>query len=74
MISAFGLVGLIYMIVNNVISTTFFLVFSPIFVMYFLILDSLFGGIIIAVELRVKAVLDSFEFLQTMIGKGLFYI
>lgn len=74
MISAFGLVGLIYMIVNNVISTTFFLVFSPIFVMYLLILDSLFGGIIIAVELRVKAVLDSFEFLQTMIGKGLFYI
>lgn len=34
LISVFGFIGLISMIVNNVISSTFFLIFSPIFIMY----------------------------------------
>ena len=33
LLSVFGLVGLVFMILNNIISSKFFLVFSPIFIM-----------------------------------------
>lgn len=34
----------------------------------------IFGGVMIGVELKVGVLLDSFEFLKTFLGKGLFYI
>jgi hypothetical protein len=34
----------------------------------------MFGGVIVGVELKMKLVINSFDFLQTLLGKGLFYI
>jgi hypothetical protein len=37
-------------------------------------LGSLFGMVMIAVEFRVSLVMESFDFLGNLMGKGIFYI
>jgi hypothetical protein len=36
--------------------------------------DSVFAGLIIVAEVRFRALLKNFQFLQTYLGRGIFYI
>jgi len=70
----FGVLGLVYMVIHDILSTRFFLIFSPIFIMYKVLSFRIFGLLLVAVEFKIAFVMDMFDFLGNMLGRGIFYI
>lgn len=64
------------MAIQNLFSFRFFLIFSPLFIMYvYEILDyRLFGVALLAIEVKASFIMENFGFLRTLLGRGLFNI
>jgi|688.fasta_scaffold107643_2 hypothetical protein len=70
----FGIGGIIFMAINQLLNAKFFLVFSPIFMMYTLTYFSLFGLILLSAEFKLEFVTSRLIFLNSLVGRGIFNI
>ena len=70
----FGIGGIIFMAINQLLSAQFFLVFSPVFMMYKFIYFSLFGLILVSAEFRLEFVTSRLTFLNSLVVRGIFNI
>lgn len=73
-IITFGITGVIFLAVNNLLSGKFFMIFSPLYMAYTCNSLSAFGIVLFATEFKVDAVLKRVGFLRSLLGRAMFNI